>query len=909
MNIDKYLILLKGQDRTKDIRSYAKSDGRVVVTFNDGNSFPYAYNNFEFLKDPVEIATKDCYVLKNNQALSNVIRIQNFGSYTRIIYKNDYIETVSSSEIQFVKSCLADFKSNNRFEYLKQTASTVSLHTEDGSNILGNRYSKIDFIREDSILSSYLSGIQPVASGNTSKTAIYPFGFNASQKQAVDNALNNKISIIEGPPGTGKTQTILNIIANVVMKGESVAVVSSNNSATANVLEKLQKYKLDFIAAFLGSSTNKEAFIETQSKSIPAIETWILNDIDYNQIITKLTEMGTELDAMLRFKNELSRNIQKLEAIRLENLHFLQYYNETNVNDIDFRTIRKTKASAALKLWIQSEQFENKQKRISMWFKILNFFKFGIYNSDFYKNSLDRIVAICQKHYYEAIQIELQKQISELEQKLSSYSFDNKMKEYSELSMRLFKSYIGKKYKSIGKRPIYELDDLWKNSESFIYNYPIILSTTYSLRSSLSNKLVYDYVIVDEASQVDLATGALALSCSKKAVIVGDLKQLPNVVNDDMKKKTDNIFENFTLPEAYRFSNNSLLSSVIELFQNVPRTMLKEHYRCNAKIIEFCNTKFYNNQLIILTSQNTDRQPLVVYKTVEGNHAREHTNLRQIDVITNEVIPEQSLNVNDGTIGIVSPYRNHTEALQKVFKGTTVKADTVDKFQGQEKDTIILCTVDNEISDFTDSPNRLNVAVSRAINQLIVVTDGNKSEKDGNIKDLINYIQYNNLEVIQSEIYSVFDNLYKSYSEQREKLLKKQKKVSEYDSENLMYSIICDVLKSDPFTKFDVVLHVPLKMIIRDPHYLNDEETKYAMNILTHVDFLIYDKLSKQPILVIEVDGYEFHKDNTKQAKRDKFKDEILRKYNIPMVRFKTNESDEKRRLIEILNEILHNTV
>lgn len=61
---------------------------------------------------------------------------------------------------------------------------------------------------------------------------IFPFGFNISQKQAVDKALENNLSIIEGPPGTGKTQTILNIIANAVIRGESVAVVSSNNSAT-----------------------------------------------------------------------------------------------------------------------------------------------------------------------------------------------------------------------------------------------------------------------------------------------------------------------------------------------------------------------------------------------------------------------------------------------------------------------------------------------------------------------------------------------------------------------------------------------------------------------------------------------------------------------------------------------------
>jgi len=214
---------------------------------------------------------EDCYVLKNNQPLSNVARIQNFGSYIRIIFKSGYFETVSSSKIEIVHSCLTDPKSSNIFEYLKQIAYTVSLHTDDGGNILGNRYSKIDFVREDSILASYLSGNSTISDNMSCKTAVYPFGFNASQKVAVDNALNNKLSIIEGPPGTGKTQTILNIIANTIMKGESVAVVSSNNSAIVNVFEKLQAYNLGFIAAFLGSSTNKEAFIETQNQTMPPL--------------------------------------------------------------------------------------------------------------------------------------------------------------------------------------------------------------------------------------------------------------------------------------------------------------------------------------------------------------------------------------------------------------------------------------------------------------------------------------------------------------------------------------------------------------------------------------------------------------------------------------------------------------
>ena len=51
---------------------------------------------------------------------------------------------------------------------------------------------------------------------------------------------------------------------------------------------------------------------------------------------------------------------------------------------------------------------------------------------------------------------------------------------------------------------------------------------------------------MDEASQVDIATGALALSCARNVVIVGDTKQLPNVVTGDIKAKAKVIFDSFS---------------------------------------------------------------------------------------------------------------------------------------------------------------------------------------------------------------------------------------------------------------------------------------------------------------------------------------------------------------------------
>jgi very-short-patch-repair endonuclease len=117
-----------------------------------------------------------------------------------------------------------------------------------------------------------------------------------------------------------------------------------------------------------------------------------------------------------------------------------------------------------------------------------------------------------------------------------------------------------------------------------------------------------------------------------------------------------------------------------------------------------------------------------------------------------------------------------------------------------------------------------------------------------------------------------------------------------------MFGLISEILNAEPFFKFDIAVHVPLKMILRDPSKLNDVEARYAMNILTHVDFLIFDKLGKIPRLIVEVDGASYHKTGTSQAERDRLKNAILQKYNLPYIRFKTNESNERERLAEALN-------
>ena len=147
---------------------------------------------------------------------------------------------------------------------------------------------------------------------------IFPFGINPSQKDAVFRALSSQVSIVEGPPGTGKTQTILNIIANIVLRGKTIALVSGNNSATNNVLEKLEKNGLDFICASLGNRENKEKFLENQSESYPDMTGWNLPHEKLSSLQSSITKLTAELDEMLKARNRV--------AIKyLHNERYLQY--------------------------------------------------------------------------------------------------------------------------------------------------------------------------------------------------------------------------------------------------------------------------------------------------------------------------------------------------------------------------------------------------------------------------------------------------------------------------------------------------------------------------------------------------------------------------------------------------------
>lgn len=910
MNTRQYMIILKGKISTTEIMScqYNENTENWDVKFNNGKIYSYNSANVVKLENPEVLAPEMHCISRNGHEFNNMTEIYRFTdknnveeSYLHICFANGREGDYRCSDLVISESALMQSQSANVFDYIKRIAGLNDLRNEiTEEKLLAKRFEKISFVDKDSALAKYLdpSSLQ-TGEMQQKYVPIFPFGCNSSQYKAVQSAMENQISVIQGPPGTGKTQTILNIIANILMQGKTVQIVSNNNAATENVYEKLSspKYDLGFVVAVLGNSENKKTFIEQQNKEYPDFLSW-RREKDSDDLQERISEVSVQLKAVFDKQEKLACLKQELSQLLTELKYFNQYAGNSDIDTNCIKAKKKLSSKNWMELWQECQLIVDEKETISFLFKMKTFFKYGITDWKFFKQDIARIITVLQVMYYRAKHEEISAEIEELETCLK-YTGQDMLEDLCNQSMVVLKDSLARKYEGSSKRKIFEEKDLWSEPYKILSEYPVILSTTFSSTNSLNSNVMYDYLIMDEASQVDIATGALALSCARNVVIVGDTRQLPNVVTDDIKASAKKIFEQYNVSEGYQYTR-SFLQSILDVMPNVTQTLLREHYRCHPKIINFCNQKFYRGELIIMTKDMDEKDVLSVVRTVPGNHERNHYSQRQIDVIKKEIIPKHDLNPEE--TGIIAPYKNQVEALNDEFNDMDIA--TVHKFQGREKENIIISTVDDEISDFADDPYLINVAVSRAKKKLMLVVTGNKQVRERNITDLIDYIRYQNFDVVDSRIYSVFDYLYKQYTEERRVYLQKHKRVSVYDSENLMYSLIDDIIADNKYLNLDVICHFPLKMLIKNQKPLNEEERRYAMNPAAHVDFLIYNRIGKKPVLAVEVDGYEYHKKGTVQAKRDLLKDRILELYEIPLLRFKTNGSGEKEIIIEKLDKL-----
>lgn len=235
-----------------DVSEVVRTINGYQVTFNGERSYTYGPDRVRFFlytstRNDVRIYVdgKPLAHFDTADFYDKYIIFRNENSYSKPYENNEHIEIcdLDKENIKQGEVVLDYFK-----EILEQSGGVSfevqSEETESNdanqisANILLKALNNLDLKEQKSVLSAYIAGVNPALPA-FKDTLIYPFGCNESQKLAVENTFVNRLSIIEGPPGTGKTQTILNIIANLVIQNKTIAIVSNNNSAVFNVREKL----------------------------------------------------------------------------------------------------------------------------------------------------------------------------------------------------------------------------------------------------------------------------------------------------------------------------------------------------------------------------------------------------------------------------------------------------------------------------------------------------------------------------------------------------------------------------------------------------------------------------------------------------------------------------------------------
>lgn len=210
-----------------------------------------------------------------------------------------------------------------------------------------------------------------------------------------------------------------------------------------------------------------------------------------------------------------------------------KYNDQFNIRIIKDGDWLKNKPSVKLMELLNVCQLMVEQsKKPSLWLSLKWSFILGFPTLSLLRKDLSGFIAILENAYYEARKSEIEKDLDAITTRLHYNNLESSVKELTSSSLQLLKHKMVKRYVG-GNRSVFTIKDLRLKAQKFLKEYPIVLSSTYKSNTNIGPDYVFDYVIMDEASQIDIKTGALALSCAMNAVIVGDDKQLPNVVNQE----------------------------------------------------------------------------------------------------------------------------------------------------------------------------------------------------------------------------------------------------------------------------------------------------------------------------------------------------------------------------------------
>ncbi len=681
---------------------------------------------------------------------------------------------------------------------------------------------------------------------------------NIDQIRVIYSAMLNHVTYVKGPPGTGKTETIFNVILSAYSNNKTVLICSNNNHPVNDIYSKMQKFMVK-----TNYRTKKE-----------------------EDILFPIIRLGNNLEV-----------VESMNTIRSV-VDFISSKNLKSLKDEITETSKRRSMDGFNKLkqlLIEYEERVDNEDKLSTLLKIKNITKIDALNQ-----KLDEQIKVYEN------KIKNGREISDedvLEYALSASKDTNFQNFIYYSSLARYKKLLSPSYKDLIEilniedtiEALNQFNKYLKNNDNlkkFLSVFPFVVSTNISCDKLGSPSPHFDLVIMDEAGQCNIASSLIPIVRGNDLLLVGDTNQLQPVTVIE-ESTNERLMDKYGVKSEYDYIRNSILSSMMRVDNNSKNILLRYHYRCGRKIANFSNKRYYNSQLKLLNKH----EGKLTYVNVKNIYNKNSRNAYEQEA---RAIVEIIKNNNYKDVGVITPFVNQAALINEylIKEGITdVKAGTIHTLQGSEKNTIIMSsalslrTSKNTLKWIENNYELINVAVTRAKEQFIFVGD----------KQAIDLLSGNNksdIKVLSDYVYAKGE-IFVPESE--------LKIVNDFSNNSKNEKEFFDTI--GPYfnrrgTKFKIDANVPLNQALnalsaQDKDIFGKKEFDIVVSV---GEGLIRKKY--RTLVVFEIDGGE-HIGLKRQSRLDREKEMICQKYGIKLIRIPNSAVKDYEMIISLFEYVV----
>lgn len=773
---------------------------------------------------------------------------------------DEFCSNYDEHEQEYIELIKENFHNNEKVN----TRPTIFFLMRNSQHGVDQAFEAIHHMDEDNKLTIPLKaffGRNKSRSGTSKEVNVVVFNrnkINIDQMRVVYNSMVNHVTYVKGPPGTGKTETIFNVLLSAYANDKTVLVCSNNNHPVNDIFKKMDN-----------SLTIKRPFSKEEEK-----------------IIFPMIRLGNN--------SEMIETIKKLREI----MEFVSKHEKSRVQEELTETSKNRSLSGFNELRDLLMEYEAQvdlKERVETLSKIRQLTAISQING-----KLDDQIGAYQAKIRMLRTIKDEDVLKYAVSASEDKNFQNYVY-YS--SLMRFKRLSNDTYKDL--RDIIAIDDLEEGARQFnkylkndtnlrrlLAIFPLVICTNLSCEKLGSAKPQFDLVIMDESGQCNTATSLIPIVRGTDLLLVGDTNQLQPVtvieqnVNEDLMTK-------YGVGEEYDYVHNSILSTMLRKNNNSKNILLRYHYRCGKKIANFVNQRFYEQQLKLLNDTSGD---LVYYNVKNTYNPQSRNSFKEEAAQIAKIIRDNHYK----DVGIITPFVNQAALINEYLLKigvTNVKAGTIHTLQGSEKSVIIMSpalspkTGKKTMDWIKNNHELINVGVTRAKDKFIFVGDKEAIDKlsgdeTNDIKVLSDYI-FKNGEIVVPKSDAVISNDFsndsknekdffdtvKPYFNRRGSKFRIERNVPVKDA---IKAIHPDDLKLIGKKEFDVVVQVTMGLMNRQYH----------------------------TIVVFEIDGGE-HIGSKRTANLDRQKEQICKNYGIKLIRIPNSAVKDYESIISLFEFVV----